>query len=45
MSLELRPTGSDIIHLHVLGFHLVVLNSAKSAAELLEKKAANYSDR
>ncbi|KAH9934293.1 putative monooxygenase [Fomitopsis serialis] len=35
----------DIIHLEALGDHLVVLNSAKAAKDLLESRSAIYSDR
>ena len=37
--------GSDIIHVDVMGHHVVILNSIKSANELLEKRSAIYSDR
>ncbi|KAF4577406.1 hypothetical protein EYR36_005394 [Pleurotus pulmonarius] len=35
----------DIMHLHTLGFHLVVLDSREAAIDLLEKRGAIYSDR
>ncbi|KAL4263127.1 cytochrome P450 family protein [Pleurotus pulmonarius] len=35
----------DIMHLHALGFHLVVLDSREAAIDLLEKRGAIYSDR
>lgn len=35
----------DISHAEVLGQHIFVLNSAKIAVEMLEKKSASYSDR
>lgn len=37
--------GSDLIHLDVLGSHIIVVNSAKAANELFEKRSAIYSDR
>ncbi|THU92637.1 cytochrome P450 [Dendrothele bispora CBS 962.96] len=36
---------SDIVHMKVLGDHTVILNSARVANELLEKRSAIYSDR
>lgn len=38
-------SGSDVIHVDVMGYHIVILNSIKSANELLEKKSSIYSDR
>ncbi|KAF5308977.1 hypothetical protein D9758_018491 [Tetrapyrgos nigripes] len=38
-------TGSDIIHLDLLGTPLIVVNSLKAATELFEKRSSNYSDR
>ena len=41
-----RPlSGSDIIHVDVMGSHIVILNSMKVANELLEKRSSIYSDR
>ncbi|EIM84336.1 uncharacterized protein STEHIDRAFT_61507 [Stereum hirsutum FP-91666 SS1] len=40
-----KQYGSDLIHLDVLGSHIVVVNSAKAANELFEKRSAIYSDR
>ncbi|GJE96481.1 cytochrome P450 [Phanerochaete sordida] len=37
--------GSDVIHYEVLGTHFVVLNSAASVQDLLEKRSSVYSDR
>lgn len=37
--------GSDLVHLDVLGSHIIVVNSAKAANELFEKRSAIYSDR
>jgi hypothetical protein len=36
---------SDIIHLQVFGFHLVVCNSKGVADDLLDKRSSIYSDR
>ncbi|KAF7346528.1 O-methylsterigmatocystin oxidoreductase [Mycena sanguinolenta] len=35
----------DIVHAQVFGQHILILNSTKVATELLEKRAAIYSDR
>ncbi|EIN09540.1 cytochrome P450 [Punctularia strigosozonata HHB-11173 SS5] len=40
-----RRYCSDVVHIQLLGFHLVVINTARSAAELLDKKSTIYSDR
>ncbi|KAI0295320.1 cytochrome P450 [Multifurca ochricompacta] len=37
--------GSDIIHVDVMGSHMIVLNSAKGTGELLDKRSSIYSDR
>ncbi|KAI9432002.1 cytochrome P450 [Lactarius indigo] len=37
--------GSDVIHVDVMGSHIVILNSIKSANELLDKRSSIYSDR
>jgi hypothetical protein len=37
--------GTDILHFNMAGTHLIVLNSAKTCIELLEKRSAIYSDR
>ncbi|KAF5366059.1 hypothetical protein D9758_006605 [Tetrapyrgos nigripes] len=36
---------SDVLHIDVLGDHTVVLNSAKAAEELLERRSGIYSSR
>ncbi|CAE6475041.1 unnamed protein product [Rhizoctonia solani] len=36
---------SDIVYLNILGHKVVILNSAEAATEVLEKRAALYSDR
>ncbi|KAI0295310.1 cytochrome P450 [Multifurca ochricompacta] len=38
-------SGCDVVHADVLGSHVVILNSAKAANELLEKRSSVYSDR
>jgi len=40
-----KDFGSDVIHVDVLGSHVVILNSIKSANELLERRSSIYSDR
>ncbi|KAI0258889.1 cytochrome P450 [Gloeopeniophorella convolvens] len=37
--------GSDVVHVDVLGSHIVILNSMKAARELLERRSSIYSDR
>ncbi|KAI0061727.1 cytochrome P450 [Artomyces pyxidatus] len=37
--------GSDVIHLTVLGTHILSINSQQAANDLLEKRSAIYSDR
>ncbi|KAI0295308.1 cytochrome P450 [Multifurca ochricompacta] len=37
--------GSDIVHVDVMGSHMIVLNSAKGTRELLDKRSSIYSDR
>ena len=39
------PSGSDIVHVDVLGSHIVILNSIKAANDLLDKRSSIYSDR
>jgi hypothetical protein len=40
------PSGSDdVVHVDVLGSHLVILNSIKTANDLLDKRSSIYSDR
>ncbi|THU81036.1 cytochrome P450 [Dendrothele bispora CBS 962.96] len=40
-----KEYNSDVLHINVLGDHTLVLNSAKTANELLEKRSGLYSDR
>ena len=35
----------DVIHVHILGHHMVVLNSLRAAQDLLERRGSIYSDR
>ncbi|KAI9432091.1 cytochrome P450 [Lactarius indigo] len=37
--------GSDVIHVDVMGSHIAIPNSIKSANELLDKRSSIYSDR
>jgi hypothetical protein len=36
---------SDVIHVNVLGQHMICLNSVKAATDLLDRRGANYCDR
>lgn len=38
-------TGSPIVHLDVLGTHIVVINDHETAHEIFYKRMTNYSDR
>ncbi|KAF8983950.1 cytochrome P450 [Cyathus striatus] len=40
-----KKYNSDVIHVQAAGMNLVILNSAESAADLLEKRWRLYSDR
>ncbi|EKM55873.1 uncharacterized protein PHACADRAFT_209385 [Phanerochaete carnosa HHB-10118-sp] len=40
-----REYGSDLVHFEVLGTHIVVINSAEVAKDLLEKRSSIYSDK
>ena len=44
-SLTKPPTDSDVLHLSVIGTSIIVLNSAKSIKDLLEKRSSSYSNR
>ncbi|KAJ7627566.1 cytochrome P450 [Mycena polygramma] len=35
----------DIMHITILGAHIIVINSAEVASEILEKRSGNYSSR
>lgn len=38
-------SGSDVVHVDVLGTHMVIVNSTKAAKELFDKRSSIYSDR
>ncbi|KAH9994663.1 cytochrome P450, partial [Russula vinacea] len=40
-----KGTYGDVVYLSVLGRSIIVLNSQKAAADLLGRRASNYSDR
>ncbi|KAA1467206.1 CyP450 monooxygenase [Dentipellis sp. KUC8613] len=40
-----RDLGSDIVHVEVLGTHIIVLNTKEVADDLLDKRSSIYSDR
>lgn len=44
-SRECKETYGDVVYLSALGKSIVVLNSQKAAADLLGRRARNYSDR
>ncbi|KAH9992003.1 cytochrome P450 [Russula compacta] len=44
-SRECKGTYGDVVYLSVLGRSIIVLNSQKAAADLLGRRARNYSDR
>ena len=44
MSIEIAPTG-DMTFMQAFGQSVLVLNSLKSARDLLEKRSATYADR
>ena len=37
--------GSDIVHIDVLGTHIIIVNSTRAAKELFDKRSSIYSDR
>jgi hypothetical protein len=42
----LKPTGpGDLIYLNIAGQSIMILNSQKVAADLLDRRSAIYSDR
>jgi hypothetical protein len=46
LSTRLKPTGlGDLIYLNAAGQPMVILNSHKIATDLLDRRAAKYSDR
>ncbi len=40
-----RTRYGDIVSMEVLGQPVIIVNSAKGAAELFEKRSSNYADR
>ncbi|ESK87808.1 cytochrome p450 [Moniliophthora roreri MCA 2997] len=42
---EWKKTYDDIVYLRLFNQDVIVLNSAKAAEDLLDRRAANYSDR
>lgn len=40
-----KEYNSDVIHVEILGQHMVALNSVAAANELLDRRGANYCDR
>ncbi|KAF8258557.1 cytochrome P450 [Lactarius quietus] len=38
-------SGSDVVHVDVLGTHMVIVNSTKAAKELFDRRSSIYSDR
>ncbi|CAN8100632.1 unnamed protein product [Discula destructiva] len=40
-----KEYDSDVIHVNVLGQHMVCLNSVKAATDLLDRRGSNYCDR
>jgi hypothetical protein len=40
-----EPWTGDVVYLSALGRSIIVLNSQKAAADLLGRRASNYSDR
>ena len=40
-----RVTDTDILHLDMMGSHLVVLSSSDVATDLLEQRSVIYADR
>lgn len=45
MQLKVPPSDSDVIHIKVLGQHMICLNSVKAATDLLDRRGSNYCDR
>lgn len=37
--------GSDVVHIKVLGQHMICLNSLQASTDLLDRRGAKYSDR
>ena len=45
VSNQIYLTGQDLVHLQVLGQHIMIVNSREMARELFEKRSLIYSDR
>lgn len=45
MPWPLTSQDSDVIYTNVLGQHMICLNTEKAAADLLDRRGANYCDR
>jgi len=43
--LSILVSGSDVVYMNVLGTHVVVLNTQKTAMDLLHKRSRIYSGR
>lgn len=43
--LTINSRAGDIIFLQLFGYNIIVLNSARAASDLLDKRSALYSDR
>ena len=44
-SVLFNACAGDVLHIHVFGHSLVILNSLQAARELLDKRSSIYSDR
>lgn len=45
LAIRLTLSSGDIVHIDVVGTHMILLNSAEVAFSLLDEKGAIYSDR
>lgn len=45
LSLFWAVSGKDITHIDVLGSHILVINTAKAAFELFERRGLLYADK
>lgn len=44
-ALFIASHAGEVAHLEVFGSHVIVLGSAESVKDLLERRSSNYSDR
>lgn len=44
-TISLTVISGDLVHARTFGQHIILVNSVKTAAELLDKRAHIYSDR